>query len=115
MLRLTKLLIKAVLALFYSKRGILQFIRALLSMQKLSTHQSLKRAAFGTALAIHYLPREMAALPPKGQAISWGKLLINSLRSQLTAGNSVTRILRGTFLLLCRMPLRPGFRLRKIR
>jgi len=27
-------------------------------------------------LIIDYLPCEMAALPPKGQAISWGELLI---------------------------------------
>jgi hypothetical protein len=35
-------------------------------------HEKRTEKAGGT---IYYLPREMAALPPKGQAISWGKLL----------------------------------------
>ena len=44
--RLTKLLLKAVLVLFYGKSGIFQFIRALLSMRECSTHQSLKESPF---------------------------------------------------------------------
>ena len=48
MLRLTKLLLKAVIVLFCGKSSIFQFIRALLSMRGFYTHQSLKEPPFVT-------------------------------------------------------------------
>ena len=50
MLRLTKLLLKSVLAFFYGKSSIFQFIRTLLSMRWFSMHQSLNEPPFVTAV-----------------------------------------------------------------
>jgi len=44
--RLTKLLLNAVLVLFCGKSSTSQFIRGLLSMRVISTHQSLKEPPF---------------------------------------------------------------------
>ena len=46
--QLSKLLLKAVIVLFYGKSSIFQFIRALLSIGEVSTHQSLNGPPFGT-------------------------------------------------------------------
>jgi len=59
MLRLTKLLLKAVLVLFSDKSGIFQFIRALLSIGEISTHHSLNGPPFKTATYFF----EIAAAP----------------------------------------------------
>jgi len=45
--RLTKLLLKAVVVLFYGKSGIFEFTGALLSMRELSTCQSVNGGTFG--------------------------------------------------------------------